>query len=176
MTLRRFGSWRRNFSKILETGRGTLPRLEFAGRLQKARGREVHAGSLIRERRIVLESLLRNDPRELRRIYVHELFHFVWVKLGNPRRWAFERVLRDDWRARGELGWSAEWRKRDIAPSDVARRTKRWREYCCEAFCDTAAWMFSDVKSHEEFTLANRHRERRAACLRRMMSNGRFPI
>jgi hypothetical protein len=63
--------------------------------------------------------------------------------------------------ARGELGWSAEWRKRALAPADLAARTRRWREYCCESFCDTAAWLFAGLPGHSEFTLAGRWRERR---------------
>ena len=26
---------------------------------------------------------------------------------------------------------------------DIAGRTRHWREYCCESFCDTAAWLYS---------------------------------
>jgi hypothetical protein len=33
-------------------------------------------------------------------------------------------------------------------------RNRRWREYCCESFCDTAAWLYAGVARHEEFTLA----------------------
>jgi hypothetical protein len=36
-----------------------------------------------------------------------------------------------------------------------------WREYCCESFCDTAAWLYSGVQVHSEFTLAGRYRHRR---------------
>ena len=95
-------------------------------------------------------------PREFPRIFVHELFHFVWLRAGNPRRWSFERVVRGEFRsgARGELGWSAEWRKAALRAGDVRRRSRRWREYCCESFCDTAAWLYSGVIRHPEFTLA----------------------
>ena len=56
-------------------------------------------------------------------------------------------------RAGGELGWSAEWRKRDLRAWDIDGRTRRWREYCCESFCDTAAWLYGGMELHDEFTL-----------------------
>jgi hypothetical protein len=73
---------------------------------------------------------------------LHELFHFVWVRLGNPRRLAWEALLgaERESRARGEAGWSAEWRKRELSDQDGSARSRRWREYCCESFCDTAAF------------------------------------
>ncbi|MBV8732209.1 MAG: hypothetical protein JO336_20565 [Acidobacteriia bacterium] len=63
--------------------------------------------------------------------------------------------------ARGELGWSAEWRKRELTEKDVQTRSRLWREYCCESFCDTAASIYSGKPEHKEFTLALRYRERR---------------
>ena len=119
----------------------------------------VHGGAFLRDRRIALDC-----PRqEFARVFVHELFHFVWVRAGNPARLAFEDLLRHEYRkgALGELGWSAEWRKKELTSQDLDLRTRRWREYCCESFCDTAAWVYSGVEVHEEFTLAARFRERR---------------
>lgn len=43
----------------------------------------------------------------------------------------------------GETGWSSEWRKRELKPEDLEIRSPYWREYCCEAFCDTASLIFS---------------------------------
>jgi len=127
------------------------------------RGAAVHAGAFLRERRIAFDAELAGNPREFSRIFVHEIFHFVWLRLGIPRRWSYEALLREEirGRARGELGWSAEWRKRALAARDAARRNRRWREYVCESFCDTAAWIFSGVSAHREYTLARRFRERR---------------
>ena len=127
------------------------------------RGQEVHAGAFIRQRRIVLDSELKRRPRLLRRILAHELFHFVWVRLGNRRRRSFEQLLAEEIgrRARGELGWSGEWRKVELKNTDLRRRTRRWREYVCESFCDTAAWLFSSVRSPDEYTLKDRDRDRR---------------
>jgi hypothetical protein len=124
-------------------------------------GQEVHAATFIRQRRIVLDRALLASRAELRRILVHELFHFVWVRLSNAQRRGYVGALEDERaaRARGELGWSAEMRKRTLgAPAGRA-----WREYVCESFCDTAAWLYSGVRRHGEFTLAPRFRERRAA-------------
>jgi hypothetical protein len=128
-----------------------------------ARGREVHAGSFLRRRRIVLESDLARKPSELARILIHELFHFVWLRLGNPRRRRFEDLLESELRARarGELGWSAGSVKIALNRADRRKRTRRWRSYVCESFCDTAAWLFAGIPRHAEFTLAASHRRRR---------------
>jgi hypothetical protein len=141
---------------------GRPVRLEIRRELADRRG-PVHAGAFIRERRIAFDAELAADPQEFARIFVHEVFHFAWPRLGNPRRWSYEALLREEMRdhARGELGWSAEWRKRELAARDPGSRTRRWREYVCESFCDTAAWMLSGVPRHREYTLARRFRERR---------------
>ena len=123
-------------------------------------GQPVHAGSFIRKREIVLESELRDEPEELARIFVHELFHFVWVRLGNPRRESYERMISNEIvrRARGELGWSAQERKSRL---NSALINAAWKAYVCESFCDTAAFLYSGCNSHEEFTLAERWRQKR---------------
>jgi hypothetical protein len=102
---------------------------------------------------------------EFERILVHELFHFVWVRLSNQTRWNWEEVLSKEFarRASGELGWSAEWRKDKLTLNDVRSRTPKWRRYTCESFCDTGAWMYSALSAHEEFTLAARDRRGRKA-------------
>ncbi len=138
---------------------GRPVRIEFRPGPRDARG-AVHGGAFLRERRIVFDAELKRRPREFARIFVHELFHFVWVRLGNPARRSWERLLARELRegAAGELGWSAEWRKEALAPGDCRARTRRWREYCCESFCDTAAYLFAGAAGHAEFTLATRSR------------------
>jgi hypothetical protein len=132
----------------------------------------VHAGSLLRERRILLETTLAGDPAEFARILVHELFHFAWLRLGNPRRLSYERLLVGEIAAgaAGELGWSAEWRKNAMSPSDRRRRTLRWREYACESFCDSAAWLYSGARRHPEFTLPHRFRAARRGWIERFVA------
>jgi hypothetical protein len=130
------------------------------------RGQEVHAATFIRQRLIVLDSELDANRAELRRILLHELFHFAWVRLGNAARHEYETVIGDEMkaRARGELGWSSEMRKEDMRKKGLRRRSGRaWREYACESFCDSAAWLHSGIRRHEEFTLAMRFRKRRKA-------------
>ncbi len=111
----------------------------------------VYAGSFLRVRRIAFDCTLAEFPR----VFVHEVFHFVWLRSANPTRRAFEELLAGEWQAgaRGELGWSSEWRKERLTAADVCQRSRRWREYCCESFCDTAAWLFSGIHAHPEFTL-----------------------
>lgn len=112
-------------------------------------------GADIRRREIHLDPSLRREPAERSRILTHELFHFAWVRLGNPARADWKRLLERELvaGARGELGLSSQWRK-DELPLDFPG-------YACEAFCDTAAWLFSACHEHEEYTLANRWRARR---------------
>ncbi|MEO8595709.1 MAG: hypothetical protein ABI759_20485 [Candidatus Solibacter sp.] len=121
----------------------------------------VLGGAFLRERRIALDG----TPAEFSRILVHEVAHFIWLRLGNGVRLDYETLLCGEQaaRARGELGWSAEWRKAALSADDRAQRSRRWREYCCESFCDTAAWLYSGVARHPEFTLAGRWRSRRKA-------------
>jgi hypothetical protein len=70
---------------------------------------------------------------------------------------AYEQLLGAE-RAPGELGWSAEWRKLALTPAHRRDRSRAWREYCCESFCDTAAWLWSGLARHPEFTLAAQYR------------------
>jgi hypothetical protein len=118
------------------------------------RGVPVLAASYLRRREIVLDEALLGQPRNLARLLAHELFHFVWLRLGNPGRSAYEALLRAEFRAGagGELGWSAEYRKAALTPADRRHRTRRWREYACESFCDTAGWLAAGGP-HPEFTL-----------------------
>ena len=164
-------------NKYVEAARERLP--EFEGRSISIRflpalsagsrklysnrkvGQPVYAATFIRKRKIVFDRELEHKPKELTRILAHELFHFAWVKLGNPARRSYEALLRREWKqhARGELGWSAESRKSALPRNPPVAR---WRAYVCESFCDSAAWLYSGVRRHGEFTLAERHRKRRA--------------
>jgi len=87
----------------------------------------------------------------------------VGALLVSERGRSYERLVAGELgrSALGELGWSAEWRKGKLVRRDRTARTRRWREYCCESFCDTAAWVYAGVERHEEFTLATRLRAAR---------------
>ena len=149
-------------------------RVEFHNGLRDRRG-AVHGGSFLRKRRIALNC----TRAELPRILVHELFHFVWVRLGNPVRRSYLTLLKREWseRARGELGWSAELRKARLKrPAAAKVRAHQWRDYACESFCDTAAWLYSGLRRHPEFKLAERRRKRRAEWFRVTFSSGSIPI
>jgi len=131
-------------------------------------GVEVHAAAGIRARRLLIEEALLENQEEFERIFTHELFHFVWVRLSNARRFSFEKLIAAefDCAAPGELGWSAELGKAVQTAVDRRRRTRKWRAYVCEAFCDTAAWSYSGGGSHPEFTLESTSRRRRRGWLR----------
>jgi len=136
----------------------------FAGRpirVQIRRSLGPHLASTSIPRRVILldaEVLARRGDFE--RILVHEMFHFVWVRLPNSTRHAWEQVLAAelDRNTPGELGWSAQWRKEKLARRDIRGRSPAWRRYACESFCDTAAWLYSNLRTHDEFTLPVRFR------------------
>ena len=146
---------------------------------QRPHGQPVYAASFIRKRAMILDQELQRRRGELARIVVHELFHFAWARLGNSARRSYLALLKKErrQRAQGELGWSAELRKarlRKPARSEV--RAGQWRDYACESFCDTAAWLYSGVRRHPEFKLAARHRRRRAQWFRATLSSRAIPI
>ena len=137
------------------------------GRLVSAgsSGSAVYAAAFLRERKIILESGLLSDPHTFPLILVHELFHFVWLRLGNSVRREFSCLLLDERSkgARGELGESSGVQK--------ALVNGVWRDYVCESFCDTAAWfyigepyagsLYAGREGNALFTLRKRWRERR---------------
>jgi len=118
------------------------------------------AASHTRRRVILLDSELLETRGDFERILVHEIFHFAWVRLSNSARQSWERVLAAEIEdgAPGELGWSAEWRKMKLSKGAPRRRTVAWRRYACESFCDTAAWLYSGLTRHEDFTLPTARR------------------
>jgi hypothetical protein len=136
-------------------------------------GTAIHAAAFIRQRRIVLESTLLRRPDMLRLILIHEVFHFVWVRLDNASRRQFGALLRKEINAgaRGELGESAAVRKAALRLlGDLHPRSKGWSDYVCESFCDTAAWFYSGRPATFEFKLA-----RKWATLRRDWFLLKFP-
>ena len=158
-----------------------LPNLHaHRGRLlSRPIGQPIHAACDLRKRDIVLDSGLRSQPGELRRILAHELFHFAWVCLGNPGRRSYAQLIDNEWarRARGELGWSAQYRKDELRHTPVSDRNPRhWRDYVCESFCDTGAWLYSGIPSHAEFTLAGRFTKIRAAWFQEYFRGRRLSI
>src|SRR5690242_8616292 len=113
-------------------------------------GTPVHAATFIRRREIILETQLTRKPGLLRLITVHEIFHFVWARLGTPARRSNALLLKAEIaaRARGELGES----------SSVKKTPECTPDYVCESFCDTAAWLYAGVRRSPDFTLAARWR------------------
>ena len=145
----------------------------FAGR--RARGEAVNAGAFLSRRRVTLDSSLLDDAPELMRIMAHEMFHFVWRRLDNKTRFEWEKLLASE-RTVLDLGWSAESRRRVMTRADIKQRTKRWREYCCEAFSDTAAWIFSPRLPHDEFSLPAAARRQRRLWFVRLLKERELPL
>lgn len=118
-----------------------------------------------------------DQPGEFERILVHEIFHFAWVRLSNRTRRSWADVLAAEFaaRARGELGWSSEWRKNKLTRADVRGRKPAWRRYTCESFCDTAAWLYARAPRHEEYTLAAAPRRTRRRWFAEHLM-GRLPV
>ena len=117
---------------------------------------------------------------EFPRIFVHEVAHFIWLRLGNPVRLSYEDAgARAKWRLRREGGTRLE---RGVAEGRAATRristgaTRRWREYCCESFCDTAAWLYSGLERHREFTLARTLEAAAARVVREALGNRTLSI
>ena len=133
---------------------------------------KTHAVSFLRERYIVLGAALFRQRVELGRILYHELCHFVWPRLGNPKRRKFQELLQREFRERvaGELGYSSEFRKVRLLgkKKDRASRPERRRlrlDYICESFCDTGAFVLLGSerrKRHSEFTLRRAALDRRS--------------
>ena len=160
-------------------------RIHFEPQLRATRGKlvsggqtgaAVHAGAFLRERRIVLDADLLVNAPELVRILTHELFHFVWRKLDNATRRAWDELVRQQMDLPGELGWSAEWRKQALSKADPLERTRRWREYLCESFCDSAAWYYSGNQRHREFTLPAKYRRLRRRWFEKLTEERRLPL
>ena len=145
-----------SFKPALTAHRGKLLSKSF-------KGDAVYAGCFLRKRRIVMDDDMLRTPRVLERIFVHEVFHFVWLRLGPAVRTSYEEMVSSEWdrAAKGELGWSSESLKLKVTEADRATRTRRWREYICESFCDTAGWLFGSTRQYSEMTLARRYRESR---------------
>ena len=126
-------------------------------------GIAVHAAAFIRRRRIVLESTLLRKPSCMQLILVHEIFHFVWARLGNATRGEFASLLLRELKAgaRGELGESAAVHKGKLQiKCGLSSAGRAWRDYVCESFCDTATWVYrnSRTSNNPEFALARRWR------------------
>jgi hypothetical protein len=132
------------------------------------RGRAVYAATFLKERCIVLDRELPKNMPEFRLILAHEIFHFVWWRLGRSRRREYHQILLKERQAcaRWELGESSAVAKEALAPGaldvETLIRSTAWKNYVCESFCDTGAWLYAGVPEHRWFRLANRWRANRA--------------
>jgi hypothetical protein len=135
---------------------------------RKQKGDAVYAGSFLRKRRIVLEQQMVKTPRVLERIFVHEVFHFVWSRLSAALRDSYSNLILAEIAAgvHGELGWSAESMKLKLTAEDIETLNRRWKDYICESFCDTAGWMYGSASRYSEMTLGRESRDARRSWMR----------
>ena len=150
--------------------RGTQIRVE----LRESLGPHLAATS-IPQRLILLDQEVLEKRGDFERILIHEIFHFAWVRLSNASRRDWERLLASE-KVPGELGWSAEWRKMKLEPSDARLRSPKWRRYARESFCDSAAFVYADLKTHDEFTLPAALRRARKAWFQRNFATDAIAI
>lgn len=160
-------------SSILRYGRKILLDAEAAHRgtlpPQLRNGdRSTQAVSYVRERVIVLRQRLFRQRWLGQRLFYHELCHFLWPRLGVRARKRFVQHLRRARGLRGELGYSAQYRKSRL-PRPGQPGQAAWREYACESFCDTGAYALARAAGSRpalcgvEFTLGARRRPARLA-------------
>lgn len=109
-----------------------------------------------------------SEPRDLRLIFAHEIYHFAWWRLGSNRRAEYDSLLRAELAAsaRGELGESSSVAKREHVSRECPNGGNSWKQYVCESFCDTGAWLFSGVDELRNFQLAAKWRIKRASWFR----------
>jgi hypothetical protein len=152
----------------------------YRGKLlsKSPKGDAVYAGSFLRKRKIVLDEQMLRTPRVLERIFVHEVFHFVWSKLGAGLRSSYEQLVMEeiDNGVLGELGWSAESMKLQLSKSDCIDRTRKWKDYICESFCDSAGWLFGTARQYSEMTLGRAERDARRRWFREHVVDRRLSI
>lgn len=125
-------------------------KIRFASRLRAHRGKlefgpgpgdEVFAASFLTRREIVFEESLLQHAPEFLNICAHEIYHFVWRKLSNADRAAWETVLKAEKRpVHAGLSSRVAFDRHRERPNP-----KRWKHYLCEAFCDSAAALTTPV-------------------------------
>jgi hypothetical protein len=118
--------------------------IRFASRLRAHRGKlefgpgpgdEVFAASFLTRREIVFDEALLQHAPEFLNIFAHELYHFVWRKLANADRVAWEQLLKAEKRPiHAGLSSRVAYERHCDQPN-----AKKWKHYLCEAFCDSAA-------------------------------------
>jgi hypothetical protein len=132
------------------------------------RGTPIDGASFLRRREIVLDQALLRRPGRLALILSHEVAHFAWTRLGNPLRWSYQTLLDQELRRSvpGELGWPSALAKQRVTRRDRRMRSRVWRDYTAESFCDTFAWLCSGVRRHADWTLPDAARRNRRAWFR----------
>ncbi|HYO82281.1 MAG TPA: hypothetical protein VES20_12830 [Bryobacteraceae bacterium] len=167
--------------------RGHTIRVRYRPRLTAWRGQllskshkgdAVYAGCFLRKRQITLDASMLRTPRVLERIFIHEVFHFVWSKLDQATRRSWDALIRAEVKSsvRGELAWSAESMKNRVTAADMQQRSRRWKDYLCESFCDTAAWYFGTVRRYAENTLDRDTRDQRRAWVLANLAERSLPV
>ncbi len=90
-------------------------------------------------REIVFDADLLSHAPDFVNIVAHEIYHFVWRRLGNRERKDWSLLLGGEKRPT-HAGLSSQLRYEAWRESGGERH---WSAYLCEAFCDSAAALTS---------------------------------
>ena len=129
--------------------------IRYQANLLDTAGNAAHAATFIRDRLIVLDEDLQKDSRGARCAFCSMN---CCTSSGCGRETGAASHGKTSCAKNGKRAFAAN---ADGRPSgarmqlravDVRVRTRAWREYCCESFCDTGAWFCGG--GEKEVTLA----------------------
>ena len=108
-------------------------------------GDEIFAASFLARREIVFALELLDDASALVEVFAHEIYHFVWRRLGNVERANWAALLGGE-AVPKHAGLSSQLRFETFQNSG---KDRHWKDYVCEAFCDTAGAL---TRSHAKIS------------------------
>jgi hypothetical protein len=63
-----------------------------------------------------------------------------------------------------------------LKSADARLRSPKWKRYARESFCDSAAFLYADLKTHDEFTLPAASRRSRKLWFQRNFASHAIAI
>jgi hypothetical protein len=126
-------------------------------------GEEVVAASFLTRREIIFDADLLAHAPDFVNIVAHEIYHFVWRRLPNSERTGWSDLLAAEKRP-SHPGLSSRLRYDNWREAPTPRR---WKDYICEAFCDSAAAL-----THPNATISPHRRK----WLSHLMKKRKLPV